>query len=59
MSKYHAGKNGFPLCGSRRIDGFKTVVLSPSEWNKTQANDRCEKCLAKIKASKSQKEAAK
>jgi hypothetical protein len=47
MSKYHAAsKYGTALCGSRRLDGFKTVVVGASDWNDTKPVFRCAKCVA-------------
>ena len=48
MSKYHAGKNGKAICGSGRIDGFKTVVIGAQEWNAIKTDLRCLKCVAAI-----------
>lgn len=53
MSKYHAGKHGNPLCGSRgTASRYNVVCLGPKEWNATPVEQRCSKCAAKIKAKK-------
>lgn len=52
MNKYHAGKNGRPICSSGRIDGFKTVVVGAKDWNKLGAEHRCAKCVSVIVARK-------
>lgn len=50
MSKYHAGKPGAPLCGTRgHGNRYNVVVLRPKEWNELPADQRCQKCIAKIR----------
>lgn len=51
--KYHAGKYKMPLCGSRGIDGFKTVALPPKEWDSLKPEYRCLKCIKVIQDKKS------
>jgi len=49
-SKYHAGKKGIPLCGTKGSGNrYNVVVLSSSEWNLLSQDQKCSKCLAKIK----------
>lgn len=50
MSKYHAGKNGFALCGSGSHYGFKTTIVDVKTWNQSKPEYRCVKCVAAIKA---------
>lgn len=53
MSKYHAGKPGAPLCGARgHGNRYNVVVLRPKEWNELPADQRCQKCIAKIRDNK-------
>ncbi len=53
MSKYHAGKPGAPLCGTRgHGNRYNVVVLGAKEWNALAATQRCEKCIAKIREAK-------
>lgn len=49
MSKYHATKNGLPLCGTRgNGNRFNVVCVPASDWNALSAEQRCSKCVAKI-----------
>lgn len=51
LNKYHAGKNGNPLCGARGTGGrWNVVCLKPSEWNALQPAQRCDRCAQKIHA---------
>jgi hypothetical protein len=53
MSKYHAGKHGAPLCGTRgHGNRYNVIVLAPKEWNELSEDQRCTKCAAKIQAEK-------
>ncbi len=46
----HAGKNGIPVCGTKgKGDRFNVVVLGPKDWNQTKPENRCSKCIAKLK----------
>lgn len=53
---YHAGKPGFPLCGSRgTMGGYHAVTLSANDWNALAECNRCAKCVAAIRAAKERK----
>lgn len=53
MSKYHAGRGRIPLCGARgHGDRYNVIVLAPKEWNALPEEQRCSKCVAKIRAEK-------
>jgi hypothetical protein len=52
MNKCHAGKSGFPLCGTKHKDRFHVVVLLPKDWNNTDDAKKCAKCVQAIRASK-------
>jgi hypothetical protein len=54
--KYHAGKSGISLCGSKgTANGFHVVVLPAKEWNGISPTARCEKCVAKLTQMKSRR----
>lgn len=46
---YHAGKSGFPLCGTRGHGSrFNVVCLPAKDWNNLKLEQRCRKCVAKL-----------
>lgn len=54
--KYHAAKNGLPLCGTRGTGNrYNVVCLPPKEWNALPEHQMCQKCADKIRAKKAQK----
>lgn len=54
MYKYHAkNKTGKALCGaSGSSKGAHVVPVPASDWNGLLPEQRCERCIAKIKESK-------
>lgn len=54
MYKYHAkDKAGNALCGASGTQkGAHVVAVPAADWNALQPAQRCERCLAKIKAKK-------
>lgn len=53
QAKYHAGKPGLPLCGTRSTGNrYCVVVVSPSSWNAMNPDQRCSKCIAKLQLRK-------
>lgn len=57
MSKYHASnKYGKPLCGQTGvIGGFTAVTLKAADWNTLVHEEKCQKCVAKIREMKAEK----
>ena len=54
MTIYHAAKNNLPMCGQLgQIGGFYAYTVSPNGWNQLPDEQKCKKCIAKIKAKKS------
>lgn len=53
MAKYHAGRNGKPMCGQTgAIGGFTAVSLGPADWNMLEPAEKCQKCVQAIKVRK-------
>ena len=53
MAKYHAGKHNNPLCGARGTGNrFNVVCVDAATWNTLSDNQKCSKCVEKIKQNK-------
>lgn len=58
MAKYHASnKYGKPMCGQTgAIGGFTAVCVKASDWNTLECDEKCQKCILKIREMKASKE---